>query len=990
MLHKEFAELENKYKGQELENKLNELWTFIGIDNCLLLKNQVNVFQRLDRFGPVVKSAVVFYLNNVSQVDQINLIFEARFSVNINTDFSRVIKLDLVNLSFKEKMKLLEDQRKKKKYNLEISTSTLKRFGVDIILDPKYYDPKYESEKEEEEFLDIAKRLDTFSSRNYYDCDVINCIYYIAYFMNTFDVYLSREEMKSLLHVMKSSSLRHIEQRVSNKLGIRSKSKLDEFVYKLVEVLNFWMDDRNNDGVLRFKFKKDILLCIENNFFNQIPDQNTIYQWTLIKLIATEKDIDIENSLYIGVRLLREIELENLDAKHDEYCAFALEVIQFLDRYQCYFYHAEILQKALHHLSIHPGLLPYYINSPILERAMIIILKLSPVIAEDEEQSWQLHRQYTRLCMENSKSSKERTALAVPNYFGILSMNEEDKIQYYTDLVANENSEPLDFYKSIYRLFESCLLGLLVEDRRCFFNLDQKQFSFSNVIVQLSVLIKDIGRTLELNKNPQDMMLIELTELFKRVTDKLAREEKISTEDEEQIFLSNIASEYCSYPLFQMFSAVLLILCRSVDEFEENSNPTYQLITLCIFSKYLNANDIRLIDLFSLLQNNHFSPELVCGFFCHFAICPNPYKDMTSAYLENSIDTVIKMIKAAADNESITDQDIYSNLFFIILLYHNINNEKLIVEEYYNAVAARFKKPGLLSKLRSYIDILINEEPKTIEDFPSIIQGLLDIEPDLAMLIITKYVKADWDRVKYVPQFISLIFRSAYKPSWEILGRYILHDTFEIDEKLINYFIDLGLKQYLNDYDCKLAINVIQKCGDAIQIPHAAEMYYYKLNEYYMLQEKACLKSFNSPIISIQHNYCLIKWLLALGVTCSADAEIPESNEQDFNTEFNTSSIINDYIINNFLKINALYERSSNVINANYKMALEVFIEDNFNARKRILDKHGISEIRLHNIGNAQDLIYLLLNFNREKLDVHIIKQLEASQRILELLNVSE
>lgn len=262
----------------------------------------------------------------------------------------------------------------------EISEEYLNFVGIDRLFAKELGD--YESRDYTDDVTERIRRL--ISAQNYGEHFIRAC-YCLACLSVKLGYSLSLKNMVRLICTEGENKKEFIEleKKCRKNIGadVIPQAQMEEFLRKLKDALPDYICLQNEI----YQFSGNVLKCLEQEFKELLPSENTTRKWILIKLLCNREMFDAENYFFDCCNLLLKVEF----SRPSETVTMSLRLLDSLNKNYCWFYYPGIL-RHLDRLTLHSRQERLrYIKSEAVREAVIS----NRLLIADEE-SITLHQNY--------------------------------------------------------------------------------------------------------------------------------------------------------------------------------------------------------------------------------------------------------------------------------------------------------------------------------------------------------------------------------------------------------------------------------------------------------------------------------------------------------------------------------------------------------------------------------------------------------------------
>lgn len=433
---KKYKQIRINLNEMDVQSMSSDLRKFI-MDVPLFAGQRVFIIENLRETNPVLRSFLLMYLEYEPESSQLWCILndeKITESIKTNNIKGYVLQYQLYPLSLEEKKKLYQELGLSEKVREEY----LGFIGVDWMFAEEleeYEDVKYTKE--------IVKKIGKLITTNKQGKDFTRALYCLVYISANLGYYMNLKTMVALVcrEGQNEVNFRNLEKECKKSIGASNvkPAQMEEFLRKFEDITEdycFIRPDRS------FRFSKNILLCLENEFRELLPAPNTVRKWALIKLLGNADKFDEENYYLDCCNLLLLKPVIDF-SKVSIAVLVSLTLLARLNKNYCWFYYRGVLHYLDNITSGTSEREKYILNDAVKEAVInyrILIADRDSVI---------FHRNYIN---EYSSFCEKIFDTNIPcSCMDMMDLEIEDKEVFYRQMVYAK--DPTNYY---YYLLKRC------------------------------------------------------------------------------------------------------------------------------------------------------------------------------------------------------------------------------------------------------------------------------------------------------------------------------------------------------------------------------------------------------------------------------------------------------------------------------------------------------------------------------------------------------
>jgi len=999
----------------ELKSLFECLLSSIDENAFLLSRNKINIFSRFDKienWDMPCKQALLCYLNKSSKRSQVNIIFMQSSSKDIidNKNYTKA-ELYIDQYTYQEKKELIRDKHFFKKVN-NFTDDTLKYYGLDAIIDKDF---KMKLSEKEQSDTDIIKTINDLRNLNIdYGCEIYRIIHAISYFTSRFDLYLDEEEFEDLIKdtsggILGKNFLMEF-LKISNNSLFNCRELISIIINSFGENDNY-INKYNDYTKYKYKYKFTREFCeylfLHKEYRDLLkPNERNLLLWTINQLLKSKFCKDVEQRISFCTEIFVELSSHSFKNDIEIFCEIVLQLFELCEGNDSYYTYETLFEILLEYGDKFNEVKRYCHSSTIIQNADLHNFLYSP-----GKTSWLQSQKFAKQCSSLiPKSDKIHVSNTIAP-FDIISMNNEDRINYYENLLTCKFNRTIKFIDELYNLYLYSISDYL-ELYDIFSINEYEDRDFNDILENLInyyYKISDYGF---------------LNNYFKLLNSII---QNIDNPDVEKIYAFYLLSEYIEYPVTKFFTNIVKILYIHHDKMTKNSpleeaaatienqdeyiqmlekksiedeliydmistNLTFSFIQLSLFIYNTSIDKVEFAFLLDLIIQNSFSKDLKSKLLIIYCTYYNLYNNDICLQLAGKED-IHRIINIAINNNKLKEDNLLT--VFTTLLIVNISlNDSQLFDDFQNYVNKKF--PEQTRYINETIDILIKGNIKDIDGF-SLLLEWHDIDLNIAYIILFTLCRTDETYLKHFTdnRIIDILKESIFVNIFGLLGFYLISEYCDRENEhtkdILYIFLNHKESCYLES-DCLLAYSVIDIFSDKIELIEEKSFF---IQREFQIQNDLIKKSsyyFNSdnPFGARSYLIFLQKRIIMDDIYNIPKKTIQDKVFLDYQSNSKNELFIlrlKQFIKDNFLTIKPANEKCDS-FNTPYFIMSEFIFSNSLNIQKELSSIYGNNMILEKFRKDAICLIQLILNLLQvSEQNALLLTQLKETRIIIESIS---
>lgn len=657
-----------------------------------------------------------------------------------------ICKLELIPLTYEEKLKIFEDTDKKYKgQKYDYNTTLLKFLGIDIIKEVVEISNLEKIKEDSTLCKKFNEDLDKLvrNTNQSKDCILI-LLYFYTYLANINGRFFTKEELHKLLIDSNDSDINNLCNVIKSELSIPANLNSEQAENLVDSIFKYFNKIYHREkGSYNYRFndylETVLYLCASDIIDKHITQITKLCILNIHKLHLTVEDICsfAKKACYFLIDKIDDVNYE-----------FYRILLEETEKKGLIYFHYVIFEIINNHINISKTLRQKIAKSPDIIRSAFMSLVHYP-----DEEVLEQNTTFIKHCASEYKSIRIQTKKCPP-YMDIIILESRARNEYYTNLKLieedEEKNDTLKFIKSLYSLYCTSLKNSRIIDDSFFF----------------------------INKSLIDADKTKILKNFKYLC---KNKYKIEFKDSQfDIFIEDIKS---------MFD-------NKLEELPDYDREIYSfLIKLYYYANnsIFEENFVRFVDL--IVESKNLGIVTKCELMSEFGYYVNYQNRRINEFLTWNAGKLKEIIETRVQEKRFTIKLAYKSISNINSVNDliNSNSEHIDLRNYFVELIKE-KFPDKFNQFEKDVKVLMYHNIPDNLDIRDLIDRMSLIDANLVVLILSDFFKQNEVlAVNLIRKYFESLKNSTLTTTTDILLNYLNNNhtvANQNDIDILNYLVD--------------------------------------------------------------------------------------------------------------------------------------------------------------------------------------------------------